>query len=92
MDAPQSELRDFFDKMDNSLFMNVWPGSSSGSDTYTLVGLESGSEVAYAYVAEDMDGVLSEVKIAEAVMNEDKPGPGQSHSVWSRTAASSNIP
>lgn len=75
VDAPQSELRDFFDKMDNSLFMNVWPRSSSGSDTYTLVGLEPGSEVAYAYVAEDMDGVLSEVKIAEAVMKEDKPGP-----------------
>lgn len=74
-DASQKALHNFFDEMANSLFMNVWPKSASGSDTYTLVGLEPGSEIAYAYMAEDMDGILSEVKIAEAVMKEDKPGP-----------------
>ena len=81
VDASQEELRSFFAAMNKSLFMNVWPKSKSGTDTYTLTGLDPGVEIAYAYLAEDMNGVWSEIKIAKTVMKEDKPGPDPEMSI-----------
>ena len=75
LDASQEEFRQFFETMNKSLFMNVWPKSKSGTDSYTLNGFDPGTEVAYAYLAEDMNGVWSEIKVVKTVMKEDKPGP-----------------
>lgn len=73
-DAPQEEFRTFFDEMDQSIYMNLWPRSASGTDSYTLVGLDPGAEVAYAYYAEDMDGVLSEIKVAVVTLEKMQVG------------------
>lgn len=75
VDASQADLWKFFDTMDQSLFMNLWPRSASGTDSYTLVGLEPGAEVAYAYYAEDMNGVVSEIKVATATLDKMQVGP-----------------
>lgn len=74
VDASQEDLWRFFNTMDQSLFMNLWPRSASGTDSYTLVGLEPGAEVAYAYYAEDMDGVTSEIKVATATLEQMQVG------------------
>ena len=74
VDASQEDLWRFFNTMDQSLFMNLWPRSASGTDSYTLVGLEPGAEVAYAYYAEDMDGVTSEIKVATVTLEQMQVG------------------
>lgn len=74
VDASQEDLWRFFNTMDQSLFMNLWPRSASGTDSYTLFGLEPGAEVAYAYYAEDMDGVTSEIKVATATLEQMQVG------------------
>lgn len=74
-DAPHSEWVEFFDRMNGSPFLNVWERSNSGHDDYTLVGMDPGIVIKYAYCAEDMDGVLSEIKIASVTTEELKPGP-----------------
>jgi hypothetical protein len=60
--------------MDQSLFMNLWPRTASGRDSYTLVGLDPGAEIAYAYCAEDMDGVVSEIKVAKVTLEQMQVG------------------
>ena len=74
VDASQEDLWRFFNTMDQSLFMNLWPRSASGTDSYTLVGLEPGAEVAYAYYAEDMDGITSEIKVATVTLEQMQVG------------------
>ncbi len=74
VDASQEDLWRFFNTMDQSLFMNLWPRSASGTDSYTLAGLEPGAEVAYAYYAEDMDGVTSEIKVATVTLEQMQVG------------------
>lgn len=74
VDASQEDLWRFFKTMDQSLFMNLWPRSASGTDSYTLVGLEPGAEVAYAYYAEDMNGVTSEIKVATVTLEQMQVG------------------
>ena len=64
----------FFDDMDASLYMNLWPRSLSGTDSYTLPGLDPGAELKYAYYAEDMDGVTSEIKIAKVTLEQMQVG------------------
>lgn len=58
----------FFDEMAASIYVNLWPRSLSGEDSYTLPGLDPGAEVMYAYYAEDMDGILSEIKVAKVTL------------------------
>ncbi len=74
VDASQEDLWRFFNTMDQSMFMNLWPRSASGTDSYTLVALEPGAEVAYAYYAEDMDGVTSEIKVATVTLEQMQVG------------------
>lgn len=74
VDASQADLWKFFDTMDQSLFMNLWPRTASGRDSYTLVGLDPGAEIAYAYCAEDMDGVVSEIKVAKVTLEQMQVG------------------
>lgn len=64
-DASQEEWHAFFKQMNGSLFMNIWPRSMSGHDQYTLAGIDPGITIKYAYYAEDFDGVVSEIKVAE---------------------------
>lgn len=74
-DASQAEWAKFFEKMNGSPFLNIWPRSNSGHDHYTLVGMDPGIQIKYAYCAEDMNGVLSEVKIASVNTKDLQPGP-----------------
>lgn len=73
--ASNDEWLAFFKAMNTTEFMNIWPRSMSGHDHYTLAGIDPGITVTYAYCAEDMDGVLSEVKFASVTMKELQPGP-----------------
>lgn len=73
--ASRDEWLVFFEKMNSTPFMNIWPRSMSGHDQYTLAGIDPGITVTYAYVAEDMDGVLSEVKFASVSTKALQPGP-----------------
>ena len=82
--APRQEWMDFFfcEEAQNSemvngyaTYMNNWNRSLSGSDSYTLPGFEPGSYYRYAYVAIDMNGVVSDVKFAEVTTLEPQAGP-----------------
>ena len=64
----------FFDDMEASLYMNLWPRSLSGTDSYTLPGLDPGAELMYAYYAEDMDGITSEIKVAKTTLEQMQVG------------------
>lgn len=73
--ASREEWLSFFETTSASAFMNIWPRSMSGHDQYTLAGIDPGIKVTYAYCAEDMDGVLSEVKFASVTTKSLQPGP-----------------
>lgn len=62
--ATREEMLDFMLGMDANLgapLSMVWEASPSGVDTYTMV-LEQGTTYKVAYVAEDWNGVLGDVK------------------------------
>lgn len=53
---------------------NIWAGDASG-ESYTWTGLEPATEYAFAYMAEDWEGVLSEVKIVKGQTEAIQAGP-----------------
>lgn len=65
----------FFGPGDHQMYMNQWWRSPSGEDSFAYSGFEPRSKFRYAYVAEDLDGVLSEVKFAEYTTGGQVPGP-----------------
>lgn len=72
--ASREEWLSFFELTSASAFMNIWPRSKSGHDEYTLAGIDPGITVTYAYYAEDMDGVIGEIKFASVTTDSLKPG------------------
>lgn len=73
--ASREEWIAFFEATGPSSFMTIWPRSMSGHDQYTLAGIDPGIKVTYAYYAEDMNGVMSEIKFASVTTKELQPGP-----------------
>lgn len=57
------------------MYMNQWWRSPSGEDSFAYAGFEPRSTYRYAYIAEDLDGVVSEVKFAEYTTGGMEPGP-----------------
>lgn len=83
-DASREEWMNFFfcEKAQNTelaggyaTYMNNWGRSLSGKDSYTLPGFEPGTYFRYAYVAVDMNGVVSDVKFAEVTTLAPQAGP-----------------
>lgn len=66
---------DFFYHGGMGVYMNIWERSMSGHDSYTLPGFDPGEKFEYAYVAEDMDGVVSEVKFTSVETKSPQIGP-----------------
>lgn len=58
-----------------SNYMNQWWRSPSGEDSFVYAGFEPRSTFYYAYIAEDLDGVLSDVKFAQYTTGGMVPGP-----------------
>lgn len=56
-------------------YMNQWWRSPSGEDSFAYTGFDARSTFKYAYVAEDLDGVVSEVMFAEFTTGGLAPGP-----------------
>lgn len=74
--ASRDEWLDFFfSGGDNYLFVNQWERNDAGYEALTLAGLEPASTYRYAYIAEDMDGILSDVKFTEFTTTSMKGGP-----------------
>lgn len=65
----------FFSAGDHSMYMNQWWRSPSGEDSFTYTGFDPRSTYYYAYVAEDLDGVVGEVKFAQYTTGGMVPGP-----------------
>lgn len=66
---------DFFFGHGLGVYMNIWERSMSGHDSYTLPGFEPGEKFEYAYVSEDMDGVVSDVKFSSVETKTPQVGP-----------------
>lgn len=50
------------------LVSNNWAADKSGFDTFTLPGFTPGTKVKYAYMCEDWNGVVGELKFAEITL------------------------
>ncbi len=59
----------------HGIYINLWTKEPSGYDTYTLSGFNQGQKVTYAYVSEDMNGVVSKVQFAEITTKVPQVGP-----------------
>lgn len=57
------------------MYINQWWRNPSGEDSFAYSGFDPRSTFKYAYIAEDLDGVLSEVKFAEYTTGGMEPGP-----------------
>ncbi|MGN1210169.1 MAG: hypothetical protein ACI4TM_00670 [Candidatus Cryptobacteroides sp.] len=55
--------------------LNTWWREQSGYDSYTLAGLDPNTSYYVAYVAEDMDGVLGEIRYASFTTIAPQVGP-----------------
>jgi hypothetical protein len=65
----------FFTPGDHSMYMNQWWREPAGEDSFAYTGFEPLSTYKYAYVAEDLDGIVSEVKFVEYSTGGMAPGP-----------------
>lgn len=74
-DSRQTWMDWFFGFGDHSMYMNQWWRSPSGEDSFAYSGFDPRSTYYYAYVAEDLDGVVSEVKFAQYTTGGMLPGP-----------------
>ena len=50
------------------LVSNNWAADKGGIDTFTLPGFAPGTKIKYAYMCEDWDGVVGELKFAEVTL------------------------
>lgn len=50
------------------LVSNNWAADKGGFDTFTLPGFTPGTKIKYAYMCEDWDGVVGELKFAEVTL------------------------
>ena len=64
----------FFEGGDHSMYMNQWWRNPSGEESFAFTGFDPRSTFTYAYVAEDLDGVVSEVKFAQYTTGGMAPG------------------
>ena len=74
-DSHQTWVEWFFSSGDHNMYMNQWWRSPSGEESFTFVGFDPRSTFKYAYIAEDLDGVVSEVKFAQYTTGGMEPGP-----------------
>lgn len=86
-DAPREEWMDLFyvraevDQSPEYFGLNIWERSPSGYDWYVLPDMPIGKKTRYAYVAEDIYGVVSEVKFAEFTTLTPQGGPNPTMSL-----------
>ena len=74
--ASRDEWMDFFFQPgDHSMYMNQWWRVPSGEESFAYTGFDPLSTFKYVYIAEDLDGVVSEVKFVEYTTGGMEPGP-----------------
>ena len=74
--ASREEWMDFFfNPGDHSMYMNQWWRVPSGEESFVFTGFDPLSTFKYAFVAEDLDGVVSEVMFVEYTTGGMQPGP-----------------
>lgn len=74
--ADRDEWMDFFFQPgDHSMYMNQWWRVPSGEESFAYTGFDPLSTFKYVYIAEDLDGVVSEVKFVEYTTGGMEPGP-----------------
>lgn len=74
-DSRETWLNWFFGIGDHSIYMNQWWRVPSGEESFAYTGFDPRSTFRYAYIAEDLDGVVSEVMFAEYTTGGMEPGP-----------------
>lgn len=74
-DSRETWVNWFFGMGAHSLYMNQWWRVPSGEESFFYSGFESRSTYKYAYVAEDLDGVVGEVMFVEYTTGGMEPGP-----------------
>ena len=52
----------------DSQYANNWAAEFIGKDSYTLAGFDPGTKIKYAYMCEDWNGVVGDVKFAEVTL------------------------
>ena len=71
-DANKAELINYLLSEDS----NVWPADATGGvESFTWTGLDPATEYTFAYMAEDWNGVLTDVKIVKATTEAIVAGP-----------------
>lgn len=71
-DANKAELINYLLSEDS----NVWPADATGGvESFTWTGLDPATEYIFAYMAEDWNGVLTDVKIVKATTEAIVAGP-----------------
>ena len=65
----------FFSVGDHSIYVNQWWRVPSGEESFAFTGFDPRSTFKYAYISEDLDGVISAVKFAEYTTGGMEPGP-----------------
>lgn len=77
----KAELIDYLvsgnsDDHDTPNYVNVWPANApGGKESFTWAGFNPATEYTFAYIAEDWDGVLSEVKTVTGTTEAIQAGP-----------------
>lgn len=74
-DSRETWVNWFFGMGDHSIYMNQWWRVPSGEESFAYTGFDPRSTFRYAYIAEDLDGVVSEVMFAEYTTGGMEPGP-----------------
>ena len=74
-DSRETWVNWFFSTGDHSMYMNQWWRVPSGEESFAFTGFDPRSTFKYAYVAEDLDGVVSEVKFVQYTTGGMEPGP-----------------
>ena len=74
-DSRQTWMDWFFGAGDQFMYMNQWWRVPSGEESFAYTGFDPRSTFKYAYIAEDLDGVISEVMFAEYTTGGMVPGP-----------------
>lgn len=74
-DSREVWLEWFFGAGEHSMYMNQWWRAPSGEESFAYAGFDPRSTYKYAYVAEDLDGIVSEVMFAEYTTGGMEPGP-----------------
>lgn len=74
-DSRQTWVDWFFSPGAHSTYINLWWRHPSGEESFAYSGFDPRSTFRYAYIAEDLDGVLSDVMFAEYTTGGLVPGP-----------------